>query len=285
MKPASISWPAAFLPTCQTTGVFPLGVLDSNRTYIQKSIALHLHDYPGDLFIGRHRYRLEPGDITFSPPRLPSRYSLQENGTHLCIHFLPAGAAVRSPRIRLPLHLRLGAPTAGARERFWRVIDYARQSSGIANSIAGHAASAALQELLLWLALRSGERAAPGPGSLIEPALKKLRENIDRMIARPSSIADLATNAGLSSAYLARAFRHRFGMNIQHYVLQRRIELARHLLTSSNLKVAEIGRRVGLPDPQYFNKQFRRIAGISPLAYRRGTARKTRETRRKVSPA
>jgi AraC-like DNA-binding protein len=57
------------------------------------------------------------------------------------------------------------------------------------------------------------------------------------------------------------------------------MELARHLLVSSSLGVAEVGRRVGLPDPQYFNKQFRRVAGASPLAYRQQRVRPARRKR------
>jgi two-component system response regulator YesN len=81
-------------------------------------------------------------------------------------------------------------------------------------------------------------------------------------------IGDLAKGVGLSADYVARLFARRYGMTVQHYLLLRRVELARHLLISSDLRVSEIGREVGLPDPQYFNKQFRRVVGQSPVAFR-----------------
>ena len=215
-------------------------------SYIGKTIALHLHDYRATIQIGRDRFGIEPGDITLSPAGISSHYEMKESGTHLCIHFAPAGRGCSRP-VRLPLHVRLGPQTSAARDRIWRVIDYTRQAGATGASLAGHAASAALQELLLWLALRQGKGATPRRHSRLEQALKTLGETIDASVARPVSMADLAAGTGLTPAYLARAFAQRYGMTVQHYLLQRRIELARHLLGTSGLLVFEIGAAVGLP--------------------------------------
>jgi AraC-like DNA-binding protein len=128
-----------------------------------------------------------------------------------------------------------------------------------------------MQELLLWLNLQSRRGRTPRRHSLVEEALRQVRQNADSAVARPVQVAELAAGCGLSADYVARLFARRYGMTLQHYLLLRRMEQARHLLVSSGLGIAEIGRRVGLPDPQYFNKQFRRVAGLSPLAYRHGT--------------
>jgi AraC-like DNA-binding protein len=279
-------WPARFLPAWQSAGIFPMTVPGCNRSYTHPTIALHLHDYRGDFWIGRERYQLEPGDITFSPSSTISRYGLTRSGKHLCVHFFPAKSGSSAEWLRLPLHLRLGSQTAAARERFWHVIDHARLAGTKPKSTAGYAASAAIQELLLWLYLRTRKGVAPRRNSLVEVALKKLRGTLESSLDQPCSIEELTAGAGLSPAYLARLFAQRYGMTLQHYLLQRRIELARHLLTASDLLVSEIGERVGLPDPQYFNKQFRRVAGVSPLAYRRKNLRSFRTKKgRAISPA
>jgi len=262
-------WPLRFLPRIGNAGSFPMAVPDCNRIFRGPTIALHLHDYPGNLWIGKARYGLQPGDITLSPHNVPSRYDLKESGTHLCIHFEPPPSSVRAASLRLPLHFRLGPQTATARERFWRTIDHARQAGGNADSASGCAASASMQELLLWLYGQSRRGTAPRRSSLMEEALEKLGQAVEKSLARPMLIGELAAGVGLSADYVARLFVKRYGMTLQHYLLLRRIELARHLLLSSDLLVSEIGRRVGMPDPQYFNKQFRRVAGESPLAYRR----------------
>jgi AraC-like DNA-binding protein len=238
-----------------------------NVTYQHPTLALHLHDYRGAVWIGSRRFELEPGDITLSPGgKISSRYALKESGQHLCVHIRPPKA--NGPAMKLPLHFRLGPAAAEARERLWRIVDHQRLAGPRENSPAACAASAALQELLLWLHLEGGRTAGPHRGSVVDDALRKLEQAIEANLAKPMLLGDLTAGLGLSTDYLARAFARRYGMRLQHYLLLRRIELARHLLVSSALPVAEVGRNVGLPDPQYFNKQFRRIAGLSPLAYR-----------------
>jgi AraC-like DNA-binding protein len=264
-------------------------VPDCNQTYSHQTVALHLHDYAGDLWIGKNHYRVQPGDITISPglrmmSRYESRYNLEASGSHLCIHFTAPDKMTREGNLRLPLHFRLGPNTAAARERFWRIIDHARQS-GLGDhpdSPSACAASASLQELMLWLYLQSGRSTTPRRSSLVEEALFKLNQAIETSLAKPMLIGDLAAGVGLSTHYVARLFAQRYGMTLQHYLLLRRVELARHLLVSSNLLVSEIGRQVGLPDPQYFNKQFRRVVGQSPVVYRHSQARKSnRRTKEK----
>jgi AraC-like DNA-binding protein len=243
--------------------------------YSHETIALHLHDYAGDMWIGKRRFRLRPGDITLSPNFMTSRYALATSGSHLCIHFFPPSVTPRNGRVQLPLHSRLGPQTVAARERFWRIIDHARQSGNKPDSPAGCAASASLQEFLLWLHLQNRRGTAPRRSSLAEEALVKLGAAIDASLAKPMLIRELAAPVGLSADYVARLFARRYGMTLQHYLLLRRVELARHLLVSSDLPISEIGRRAGIPDPQYFNKQFRRVVGQSPLVYRRLHARKS----------
>jgi AraC-like DNA-binding protein len=238
-----------------------------NRTFIHGTLALHLHDYHGVMWIGSRRFALEPGDVTLSPGgKIPSRYALEESGQHLCVHV--RRMEFKGLAIELPLHVRLGPAAAEARERIWRVVDHHRQAGPRENSPAACAASSALQELLLWLHLRGERATGPHRGSHVDEAVRKLEQAIETQLTKPMLLADLTAGLGLSTDYLARAFAHRYGMRLQHYILLRRIELARHLLVSSAQPVSEVGRQVGLPDPQYFNKQFRRIAGLSPLAYR-----------------
>jgi AraC-like DNA-binding protein len=270
-RASMLSWPLRCLPVpvAQHVGTFPMMVPGCNTSYCSSTIAIHLYDYPADIWIGRKHYRVRPGDITLSPRGVWSRYDLKESGSHLCIHFFPPASEATAPGVRLPLHIRLGPQTAAARERFWRIIDHTRHSGGDPDSPEGCAASASLQEFLLWLHFQCKRGATPRRGSLVEEALRKLSHAIETSLGKPMLIGDLAADAGLSSDYVARLFARRYGMTLQHYLLLRRVEVARHLLISSNLLVSEIGRQVGMPDPQYFNKQFRRVTGQSPLAYRR----------------
>ena len=95
------------------------------------------------------------------------------------------------------------------------------------------------------------------------------------VIELPLTVPSIAREVGLSQNYLARFFRKRYGMTIPRYLLVRRIDLARHLLLTSDDLVKQIAGRVGLPDPQYFNKQFRRLTGSNPSDFRLSEKRRT----------
>ena len=122
---------------------------------------------------------------------------------------------------------------------------------------------------MLWLAARVQRPAVVSTrASQAERALARAEEYLDRRLAQPLSVPRLAEVVGLSQSHLARCFRARHGVTIPRYLLTRRVELAQQLLITTDLSIREIGRRVGWPDPQRFNKQFRRITGRSPSAFR-----------------
>lgn len=108
------------------------------------------------------------------------------------------------------------------------------------------------------------------PHSAAVERLDGVLNDIEEHIERQDSVATLAARAGVSQNYFSRIFRTRFGMTISQYILQRRMEHAHHLLTTTTIPIKRIGVQVGIPDPQYFNKQFRRIMGQSPSQTRAG---------------
>jgi len=260
--------PMRHLPAGLTAGRFPMDVPACNIAYSDPTCALHLHDYEGKLWIGKSLIRLRPGDVTLSPPHVESRYDLPRSGHHLCIHFDSARPETRGARFRLPLHFHLGPRAVSARERIVCIIDHYRRAGDRGDSPSSVAASAALLELLLWLHVQSRSRSTLARNSLAEESLARLRQVMDGSLHRQITVPELAAQSGLNADYVARLFRQRCGMTIPRYLLLRRMELARHLLLSSNFPIKEVGGRVGIPDPQYFNKQFRRVVGFSPTAYR-----------------
>lgn len=238
-----------------------------NIGYWHPTIAMHLHDYEGRMIIGGKEVWLRPGDVTFSPARQETVYDLPKAGRHLCIHFNPALSA-KEKSIRLPNHFRPGSRTASVRERMWRVIDHFRRGGEKTDSPSGVAAAATLLELLIWLHVQSHSRARAVRGGVAEDSLAGLLKAIDSSLQQPITVPELAAQSGWSADYISRLFRKRYAMTIPRFLLLRRMELARHLLLSSSMPVQKIGDRVGIPDPQYFNKQFRKTVGLSPSGYR-----------------
>ena len=273
----TLAWSMLHRPEIVRAGRFP--VLEKSRGFIYRSpaLALHQHDYEGHIHIGAGRYELRPGDLTLTPAEIDSHYRLERDGFHLCIHFrLPADAVAEVEEhhaLQLPLHLRLGTGSSSIRQRIWWITDLHRRAEHAdprKRTLALAAASAGMQELLLTLALLEPEEQTPAEptSSRVEKSMLTLLELIDLRLKEVLAIPELAEASGLSQNYLARAFRRRYGMPVPHFILLRRVELAQHLLTTSELTVKQVAHEVGLPDVQHFNKQFRRLAGMSPSAYR-----------------
>ncbi|MFA7225687.1 MAG: AraC family transcriptional regulator, partial [Sphaerochaetaceae bacterium] len=53
-----------------------------------------------------------------------------------------------------------------------------------------------------------------------------------------------------------------------NYLNEVRIDEGKRLLTSTDMPIKEIVPLVGFNDYDYFNKVFKRIAGLTPAAYR-----------------
>ncbi|MBD2314174.1 helix-turn-helix transcriptional regulator [Desertifilum sp. FACHB-1129] len=88
-------------------------------------------------------------------------------------------------------------------------------------------------------------------------------------IANPPSLLELARQVAVNDCKLKQGFRQVFGTTVFGYLLDYRLEQARHLLESSNLSVAEVARQIGLSDRSYFAATFRKKFGLNPSEYAR----------------
>jgi len=73
----------------------------------------------------------------------------------------------------------------------------------------------------------------------------------------------------LSREYISRRFKQEFGENISDYIARVRIEKAKQLLLSPNLRIAQIAEIIGYQDEKYFSKVFKKMVGQSPNEYRK----------------
>ncbi|PWV70241.1 AraC family transcriptional regulator [Halomonas sp. A11-A] len=99
--------------------------------------------------------------------------------------------------------------------------------------------------------------------------LARLDRFIERHLATPLSVADLAREACLSEAHFRLCFREQAGMTPWQYVRARRLEAARHLLTASDLPLSEVAARTGFASQSALSHAFRQSFGQAPGHYRR----------------
>ncbi|MBR3866265.1 MAG: response regulator transcription factor [Butyricicoccus sp.] len=105
-------------------------------------------------------------------------------------------------------------------------------------------------------------------GADMDSLILGVKNYIDQHYQENLSLELLAEQAHLSSSYLSKLFKKEIGQNLSSYIHQVRIERAKTLLRTSNLKTYEIAEAVGISDPVYFSRLFKKATGCKPKDYR-----------------
>jgi AraC-like DNA-binding protein len=109
---------------------------------------------------------------------------------------------------------------------------------------------------------------SPQPGL---EAWQKLRaeEMLRASLAGNLSVGELAAACSLSASHFARRFSHSFGTSVHQYLIQLRIDHAKHSLAHSDKPLAEIALQSGFYDQASFTRTFNRIERTTPSRWRR----------------
>ena len=91
---------------------------------------------------------------------------------------------------------------------------------------------------------------------------------LDRLGA-PLTLEQLAAHAAMSVRTFTRRFRQETGLSPQRWLVQRRVELARRLLETTDAPVERIATDAGFGTPASLRQHLHAAIGVAPLAYRR----------------
>lgn len=95
------------------------------------------------------------------------------------------------------------------------------------------------------------------------------RDFIESHLADSLALRDISRAAAMSMFHFHRCFRQVFGETPHQYATRRRLELARRLLASSDMPIADVAVRTGFGSPTAFSTVFRRHVACRPTAFRR----------------
>lgn len=95
-------------------------------------------------------------------------------------------------------------------------------------------------------------------------------KKIERELCFPLNIDQLAHDFYISRSTLYRLFINNCGLSPKQYILSRKIELAKLLLTRNVQSIEEIASILHFADAKHFGRVFKAQAGISPASYRFG---------------
>ncbi len=83
------------------------------------------------------------------------------------------------------------------------------------------------------------------------------------------SLDDIARLVCLSPNYFSLLFKNEVGQGFNNYLQIIRIEKAKELLKSTQMRVPDIAAAVGYSDIKYFTKLFIKVVGVKPTEYRK----------------
>lgn len=104
-----------------------------------------------------------------------------------------------------------------------------------------------------------------------------VRRYIDEHFKESITLDQLAELAHINKYYLVHAFRKAYGTSPINYLISRRIQESRFLLTNSNHSLSQIARILGFSSLSYFSQSFHRTEGVSPMEYRKLHTAETRQ--------
>jgi len=92
---------------------------------------------------------------------------------------------------------------------------------------------------------------------------------LEKHLAEPLTLADMAQRAGLSVRTLSRRFQEQLGTTPLRWLLRARVRRAQTLLETTNHSLELIATKVGFGSLSALREQFRNTLTTSPQAYRR----------------
>jgi AraC family transcriptional regulator len=96
-------------------------------------------------------------------------------------------------------------------------------------------------------------------------AAELLRENLDGRIR----LVEIARECALSVSHFARSFKTSFGTSTHRWLIQRRIDYAKQLMSQTSMSLIDIAIQSGFNDQAAFTRTFHQLVGVSPGRWRR----------------
>jgi AraC family transcriptional regulator len=106
-------------------------------------------------------------------------------------------------------------------------------------------------------------------GGLAAWQAKRTLDYIEANLAAKVGLEEMANVVTLSKSHFSRAFKCSLGSSPMAFVVARRIERAKLMMTSTRERLTDIALACGFSDQSHLNRHFRRVVGTSPGLWRR----------------
>jgi len=133
--------------------------------------------------------------------------------------------------------------------------------------------------------MRTTINEAPAAAAMTAPEiferLDRARKFIDLCYDLPLDLEQISRHACFSRFHFLRLFRQAFNKTPHQYLIERRIERAKELLSADQLRVTDVCFEVGFQSLGSFSSLFHKSVGHAPIAFRE-QSRQTQAAKRQV---
>lgn len=97
----------------------------------------------------------------------------------------------------------------------------------------------------------------------------KAKEYIDQHLAEKLTLNQIAEVVSLSPNYFSSMWKKEMNVGFVDYITEQRVEKAKELFATTDLRTHEVAELTGFGDDSYFSKIFRKVAGKNPSSFRK----------------
>jgi len=255
-----------------------------NTMHAHPAMEISIPGRQGVYIVGEHEIPFEAGDVfLFRSNEKHGISQLHGDGDALCLGFhffpdvfwasfeqeiVPEFVAAFSPsREHFPNWIPRGSQHAKAILRILKHIEteFDNQQSHFEMAIRADIS------LLMLHMLRACPLSSDKQKSERSDHLKQITavmQYIDKHYPQKLSLSELGAVVHMSPSYLSHVFSKITGFTVWDYIMARRTEHAKYLLSNTDRKVLDIALECGFQNSTNFNKCFRSQTGMTPSEYR-----------------
>ncbi len=112
-------------------------------------------------------------------------------------------------------------------------------------------------------------RREPPRGGLAPWQEKRVKEMLGDQLRGDLTIRELSEACAMSPTHFARAFKRTIGVPPHQWLVNQRVETAKHLLRTTREPISNIALFCGFADQSHLTRAFSRLTGSTPAAWRR----------------
>ena len=264
-------------PFCRNLHVTDIGYYPTARYHfrerrepISQYILIYCTRGAGWYELAGKRYSVGSDQLFILPAEKPHAYGadLDDPWTIYWVHFKGEMAGIFAEGFSTPFSIPSGddsriSTRLGVFEEIYRTLKNGYSSDNLSYSAA--ALYYFLGSIKYLGKYRKSHETHEGERDIVETAIHFMRENLSKRL----TLADIARHVNYSPSHFSAVFSRRTGYAPVYYFNQLKIQQASTYLDITDLKITQICPRLGIDDPYYFSRLFRKHMGMSPSDYKK----------------